>query len=34
MAVRKVLHYGEPSLREVSKEAHKVSKKYLIPVRD
>lgn len=30
MAIRKVLHYGEPSLREVSKEVHKVSKKFQI----
>ena len=29
MAIRKVLHYGEPSLREKSKEVHKVSKKNL-----
>ncbi|MBQ7126288.1 peptide deformylase [bacterium] len=27
MAIKKVLHYGEPSLREPSKEVHKVSKK-------
>ena len=27
MSIRKVLHYGEPSLREKSKEVHKVSKK-------
>ena len=27
MAVRKVLKYGEKSLREPSKEVHKVSKK-------
>ena len=34
MAIRKVLHYGEPSLREVSKEVHKVSKKISDLVRD
>lgn len=27
MSIRKVLHYGEPSLREKSREVHKVSKK-------
>lgn len=34
MAIRKVLRYGEPSLREVSKEVHKVSKKITDLVRD
>jgi len=34
MAIRKVLHYGEPSLREVSKEVHKVSKKITDLIRD
>lgn len=34
MAIRKVLRYGEPSLREVSKEVHKVSKKVSDLVRD
>lgn len=34
MAIRKVLHYGEPSLRKVSKEVHKVSKKISDLVRD
>lgn len=34
MAVRKILHYGEPSLREKSKEVHKVSKKISDLVRD
>ena len=34
MAIRKVLHYGEPSLREPSKEVHKVSKKITDLVRD
>ena len=34
MAIRKVLHYGEPSLREKSKEVHKVSKKISDLVRD
>lgn len=34
MAIRKVLRYGEPSLREVSKEVHKVSKKISDLVRD
>lgn len=34
MAIRNVLHYGEPSLREVSKEVHKVSKKISDLVRD
>jgi peptide deformylase len=34
MAIKKVLHYGEPSLREVSKEVHKVSKKITELVRD
>ena len=27
MSIKRVLHYGEPSLREKSKEVHKVSKK-------
>lgn len=34
MAIRKILHYGEPSLREVSKEVHKVSKKINDLVKD
>jgi len=34
MAVRKVLKYGEPSLREPSKEVHKVSKKVTELVQD
>lgn len=34
MAIRKILRYGEPSLREVSKEVHKVSKKISDLVRD
>lgn len=34
MAIRKVLHYGEPSLRQPSKEVHKVSKKITDLVRD
>ena len=34
MAVRKVLQYGEKSLREPSKEVHKVSKKILDLVQD
>jgi len=34
MSVRKVLHYGEPSLRQPSKEVHKVSKKITDLVRD
>ena len=34
MAIRKILHYGEPSLREVSKEVHKVSKKITDLVKD
>ena len=34
MAIRKVLHYGEPSLIEVSKEVQKVSKKISDLVRD
>ncbi len=34
MAIRKVLHYGEPSLRQPSKEVHKVSKKISDLVRD
>jgi peptide deformylase len=34
MAIRKVLHYGEPSLREPSKEVHKVSKKISGLVKD
>lgn len=34
MAIRKVLRYGEKSLREPSKEVHKVSKKITDLVRD
>ena len=34
MAIRKVLRYGEPSLRQPSKEVHKVSKKISDLVRD
>ncbi len=34
MAIRKVLHYGEPSLRQPSKEVHKVSKKISELIRD
>lgn len=34
MSVRKILHYGEPSLREPSKEVHKVSKKITELVQD
>lgn len=34
MAIKRVLHYGEPSLREPSKEVHKVSKKITDLVRD
>ena len=34
MSIRKVLHYGEPSLREPSKEVHKVSKKITDLIRD
>lgn len=34
MAVKKVLKYGEPSLREPSKEVHKVSKKIAELVQD
>lgn len=34
MAIRKILHYGEPSLREPSKEVHKVSKKITELVQD
>ncbi len=34
MAIKKVLHYGEPSLREKSKEIHKVSKKINDLIRD
>ena len=34
MAIRKIVHYGEPSLREPSKEVHKVSKKITELVRD
>lgn len=34
MAIKKVLKYGEPSLREPSKEVHKVSKKISDLVRD
>ena len=34
MAIKKVLHYGEPSLRQPSKEVHKVSKKITDLIRD
>ena len=34
MAIRKVVQYGTPSLREPSKEVHKVSKKITDLVRD
>ena len=34
MAVRKVVKYGEPSLREPSKEVHKVSQKIKVLVED
>lgn len=34
MAIKKVLRYGEPSLREPSKEVHKVSRKITDLVRD
>ena len=34
MSIRKVLKYGEPSLREPSKEVHKVSKKITDLIRD
>lgn len=34
MAIKKVLHYGEPSLREPSKEVSKVSKKITDLIRD
>ncbi len=34
MAIRKVLHYGEKTLREPSKEVHKVSKKINDLIRD
>lgn len=34
MSIRKVLKYGEPSLREVSKEVHKVSKKIIDLIND
>lgn len=34
MAIRKVVKYGEPSLREPSKEVHKVSKKITDLVQD
>ncbi len=34
MAIRKILHYGEASLREPSKEVHKVSKKITELVQD
>lgn len=34
MSIRKILHYGEPSLREPSKEVHKVSKKITELVQD
>lgn len=34
MAIKKVLRYGEESLRQPSKEVHKVSKKIVDLVRD
>lgn len=34
MAIKRVLHYGEESLREPSKEVHKVSKKISDLIRD
>ncbi len=34
MTVRKIVKYGEPSLREKSKEVHKISKKIQILVED
>ncbi|MBQ3640857.1 peptide deformylase [bacterium] len=34
MSVRKIVKYGEPSLREKSKEVHKISKKIQILVED
>lgn len=34
MSIRKILHYGEPSLRDPSKEVHKVSKKITELVQD
>jgi len=34
MSIRKVLRYGEPSLREKSKEVHKVSRKISDLIRD
>ena len=34
MAIKRVLTYGEPSLREPSKEVHKVSKKISDLIRD
>ena len=34
MAIKRILHYGEPSLREPSKEVHKVSKKISDLIRD
>ena len=34
MAIKKVLHYGEPSLRVPSKEVHKISKKISDLIRD
>lgn len=34
MSIRKILHYGKPSLREPSKEVHKVSKKITELVQD
>lgn len=34
MSIRKILHYGEPLLREPSKEVHKVSKKITELVQD
>ena len=34
MSVRKIVKYGTPSLREKSKEVHKISKKVQILVED
>ena len=34
MSIKKVLHYGTPSLREPSKEVHKVSRKITDLVQD
>ncbi len=34
MSIKRVLHYGEPSLREKSKEVHKISKKITDLIRD